>query len=105
MIALAYDLVEERMLKGTATSQEVTHFLKLGSSREKLEKERLKEENKLLAAKVEQIASQGRMEELYQGAIEAMSTYKGNVVEEEEPPYDDQDLFRTQGPSDVRRKV
>lgn len=75
------DLVEKRMRNGTATSQEVTHFLKLGSSREHLEQERLRHENELTAIKMEQIASQKRVEDLYAEALRAMSTYQGR-----EPP-------------------
>lgn len=82
LIALAMDLVEKRMLAGTATSQETTHFLKLGSTREQLEQKKLAQENELLSAKAEQIASQGRMEELYVNAIEAMSAYRGSSIEE-----------------------
>lgn len=77
MIALAMDTVEERLRNGTATSQEVTHFLKLGTSREKLEQERLKRENELLAAKAEQLASQKKIEELYAEALGAMRSYQG----------------------------
>lgn len=95
LVALAMDLVEERMLAGTATSQETTHFLKLGSTREKLEQARLGKEIELQAAKVDQIASQGRMEELYKGAIDAMRTYGGKESSPEEELYDE-NLFRTE---------
>ena len=81
LVDLAMDLVEKRMRNGTATSQEVTHFLKLGSSREHLEQERLRHENELTAMKMEMLASQGRQEELYKEALIAMSTYQGR-----EPP-------------------
>jgi hypothetical protein len=77
MVALAYDLVEKRIREGTATSQEVTHFLKLGSSREQLEQQRLTYENKLTEAKIEAMAAQSRIEELYREAILAMNTYQG----------------------------
>lgn len=86
MVALAYDLVEKRIREGTATSQEVTHFLKLGSSRETLEQERLRHENELTQAKIDAMAAQGRIEELYRDAILAMNTYQGRprTVEDEE---------------------
>lgn len=84
MIALAMDLAEQRLLDGTATSQEVTHFLKLGTERERLERIRLEEENKLLRAKTEALASQKRMEELYSEAIAAMKRYAGHGDEVEE---------------------
>ena len=78
LIALAVDLVEQRLLDGTASSQETTHFLKLGSMKNRLEMEKLKEENKLLQAKTESIQSAKRVEELYAEAINAMRTYNGN---------------------------
>jgi hypothetical protein len=77
VIALAFDLVEKRIRNGTATSQEVTHFLKLGSSREKLEQERLRHENELTAVKINAIASAERQEELYREALNAMRSYSG----------------------------
>lgn len=78
LIALAVDLVEQRLLDGTASSQETTHFLKLGSMKNRLEMEKLKEENKLLQAKTESIQSAKRVEELYAEAINAMRRYSGN---------------------------
>ena len=77
LVSLAVDLAEQQLLDGTASSQVITHYLKLGSSREKLERERLAEENKLLKAKTEQIESQKRIEELYADAISAMKRYSG----------------------------
>ena len=78
LIALAYDRAKEQLLDGTASSQVITHFLKLGSTREKLERERLEEENKLLKAKTEQLKSQKRTEELFEEAIKAMRNYGGH---------------------------
>ena len=71
LIALAVDLVEQRLLDGTASSQETTHFLKLGSMRNRLEMEKLEEENRLLKAKTESIQSQKKSEELFLEAINA----------------------------------
>jgi hypothetical protein len=79
MIALAVDLAEQRMRNGTASAQEITHWLKLGSSRERLEQERLAKENELLQAKTEAMASQKRIEELYENAINAMRAYGGHA--------------------------
>lgn len=89
MIALATDLVEQRLRDGTATSQEVVHFLRLGSMRERLERERLENENILLRAKTEALESQAKVEELYANAIRAMQRYSGNYNddEDEEPDY------------------
>lgn len=78
LISLAVDLVEQRLLDGTASSQETTHFLKLGSMKNRLEMEKLQEENKLLQAKTEALQSAKRVEELYSKAISAMRRYSGN---------------------------
>ena len=78
LIALADDLVQQRLLDGSASSQETTHFLKLGSMKNQLEMEKLREENKLLKAKTESIQSAKRVEELYAEAINAMRRYSGN---------------------------
>ena len=73
----AYDLAEEQILSGTASSQVITHFLKMGSSRERLEQERMRHEVELMEVKKEQLTQQARIEELYVGAIEAMRGYSG----------------------------
>jgi hypothetical protein len=73
----AYDLAEEQIRAGTASSQVVTHFLKVGSSRERIEQERIRNEVELMEAKREQLASQKRVEELYGNALEAMRGYSG----------------------------
>ena len=77
LIALAVDLAERQLLEGTASSQVITHYLKLGSSKEKLEREKLEEENKLLKAKTEALQSAKRMEGLYEEALDAFRTYSG----------------------------
>lgn len=86
LIALAYDLAEQRLRDGTATSQEVCHFLKLGTTREKLELERLRSDNELSKAKTQSLQSQRRMDELYQDAIRVFATYSGQpqTYEDEE---------------------
>jgi hypothetical protein len=77
LIASAVDLAEKQMQEGTASSQIITHYLKLGSTREKLEQERLERENELLQAKIEAMASVKRVEELYETALNAMRSYAG----------------------------
>ena len=77
MISLAVDLAEQQLRNGTASSQVITHFLKLGSMKNRLEMEKLEEENKLLKAKTESIQSQKRVEELYLEALNAMRNYAG----------------------------
>ncbi len=77
LISLAIDLAEQQLRNGTASSQVITHYLKLGSSKEKLEKEILQEQKKLVVAKTSAIESQERIDELYAGAIAAMRSYNG----------------------------
>lgn len=77
LIALAVDLTEKQLREGTASSQVITHYLKLGSSREKLEQEKIKKENAYLDAKAEMAASAKRVEEMYGEALNAMRSYAG----------------------------
>ena len=77
MIALAMDLVEQRLLDGTASSQETTHFLKLGSSKAVLERDRLLHENELLRAKTKALDNAEEIKILYQDALAAMRNYAG----------------------------
>lgn len=77
MTSLAMDLVEQRLRDGTASSQETTHFLKLASSKAKVELERLKLENKLIEAKTKAIQDAEDSKELYENAIKAITNYAG----------------------------
>lgn len=77
LISAAVDLAEEQILNGTASSQVITHYLKLGTTRERLEQERLRRENILLEKKSEALESGTRLEELFDQAIKAMRTYQG----------------------------
>ena len=76
MIAYAMDLAEEQLRNGTASSQVITHFLKLGTETAKLELERLQNENKLIQAKADEINSKKENKELYAQALQAMSRYR-----------------------------
>lgn len=78
MIFLATELAEQQLRDGTASSQVITHFLKLGSSKEKLEHDILKEQKKLITAKTEMLESSKRVEDLYSEAIKAMREYGGH---------------------------
>lgn len=75
--ASAYDLAEEQLENGTASSQVITHFLKAGSMRERLEQQRMEHEIELMQVKKEQLEGQKRVEELYVSALEAMRSYSG----------------------------
>lgn len=88
LIALSVDLAEQQLKDGTASAQVITHYLKLGSSREKLEQERLKQEVVVLNARAEQLESQKRVEELYANALDAMRRYAGQQVEDA-PDYEE----------------
>jgi hypothetical protein len=84
VVALAIDLAENQIREGTASAQVITHFLKLGSTRERLEQERIRAENKLVEAKVQQIGSSANTEQLYKEALSAMRAYSGQPEPEEE---------------------
>lgn len=90
LIALATDLAEEQLRAGTASSQVVTHFLKLGTMKESLEREKLEQENALLKAKADSLKSAATSEELFKKAISAFGSYRGDDIEEEDP-YDEYD--------------
>ena len=84
MIFLATELAEQQLRDGTASSQVITHYLKLGSSKEKLERDILKEQKKLITARTEALESSKRIEELYENAIKAMKKYSGGGDSDED---------------------
>lgn len=77
MISLAVDLAEQQLRDGTASSQVITHFLKLGTTKTELEKEKLKRENKVLEAKAKAYESSEEIKTLYENALKAMRNYSG----------------------------
>ena len=81
LISAAIDLAEEQIRNGTASSQVITHFLKLGSTREKLEQARLEQDSELMRAKIEQMESAKRIESMYTDALNAMRSYAGQPIE------------------------
>jgi len=84
LIAAAVDLAEKQLREGTASAQVITHYLKLGSTRERIEKEIMQKQKELLEAKTQMIQSAKRQEELYSQAIEAMKNYGPYGLDEEE---------------------
>jgi hypothetical protein len=86
LIVQAIDLAEKQIRAGTVSAQVLGHYVKLGSSRERLEQERLRRENLLLEAKADQIASAARVEDLYKTALDAMRAYSGQDMQ----PLDDE---------------
>lgn len=84
MISLAMDLAEQQLRDGTASAQVIAHFLKLGSSKEKMEKKNLAIRNELDKAKIENLQSSQRIEELYSEAIQAMKRYGGQISQDDD---------------------
>jgi hypothetical protein len=89
LVSDAMEFAEKQIRDGTASSQIVTHFLKEGSPRAQLERDKLIQENERLKAQVAQLASAKNVEELYEKAITAMRRYSGHFDEEEVDDYDD----------------
>lgn len=90
LIAAAVDLAEKQLIEGTASPSVITHYLRLGSRKEQLEREKLERENEVLRAKAEALESNRRTEELYSEAIEAMRSYSGyGTTEDSINFYDD----------------
>lgn len=82
MINLAIDLAEKQLREGKASSQVITHYLKLGTTKEKIERDILEKQRDLLEAKTEALKSAAKIEELYEDAIKAMREYNGSSEEE-----------------------
>lgn len=85
LIYLATELAEQQLRDGTASSQVITHYLKLGSTKERIEREILEKQKELISAKTESLQSAKKIEELYVNAISAMRQYSGHGGEEDEP--------------------
>lgn len=83
LISLSYDLVEQRLLDGTASPSETVHFLRLGSTKERIEKEILERQKELITAKTESLQSSKKSEEFYERVIEAMKLYGGYSGDED----------------------
>ena len=77
LINLAVDLAEQQLREGTASSQVITHFLKLGTTRAELEKEKLRIENRKTEAQIKSIENADEMKEVYEQALKAMRNYQG----------------------------
>lgn len=89
LVSLAVNLAERQLREGSASAQVISHYLKLGSTREALEQSRLEHENRLLQARVDAMASTKKIEELYGKALHAMRTYQGQDEDEYGEDYDD----------------
>lgn len=84
MISLAVDLAEQQLRDGTASSQVITHFLKLGSTKERIEKEILEKQKSLIDAKTKTLQSTEKMEALYEKALSAFRGYSGQESDDDE---------------------
>ena len=87
LVSLAMDLAEKQLREGTASAQVIAHYLRLGTRKDKLEREMLEEKNKLLAAKTEAIRAAERTEQLYAAAIAAFKDYGSHSDEEDDDDY------------------
>lgn len=84
LIALAVDVAEEQLLNRTASSQVITHYLKLGTTLARLEKVKLERENELLKAKTDSIRKSDTDDELYKKVIKDMRVYQGREEDDED---------------------
>ena len=87
LISLAVDLAEKQLQEGTASAQVITHYLKLGSTKERIEKEILEKQKELITARTEALQSSKKIEELYTNAISAMRRYSGQSGEQDDDEY------------------
>lgn len=83
LIALAVNLAEEQLRNGTASSQVITHYLKLGSTKERIEKEILEKQKDLIEAKTKTLRAAERSDQFYQEVLEAMRAYSGTAFQKE----------------------
>lgn len=90
LASLAFDLAEQQLRDGTASSQVITHFLKCVTTKAQLEKEKLRNETEMIRAKRESIEAEKRSDEMYEKALKAMRTYNGQAddYEYEDEYYD-----------------
>lgn len=81
LISLAVDLAEQQLRDGTASSQVITHYLKLGTRKERLEQEILEKQSDLITAKTKAYQTGEELKELYKSALDAMRIYSGGSDE------------------------
>ena len=95
LIAAAFDLAERRLHDGSASAQEVVHFLRLGAAEQRLKEEKLHNENLVLAARTEEMKARSSGEELMGRALAAFRGYSGQeaVDPEAEDFHDHQELY------------
>lgn len=84
LISLAVDAARKQLAEGTAPTSIILHYLKLGTTRERMEREMMETQKELMEAKRQALESQARIEELYVQAMHAMQRYSGNDEDEED---------------------
>lgn len=84
LVSLAVDLAEKQLIEGTASSQVITHYLKLGSTKERIEKEILEKQKDLIEAKTQNLQSAKKIEEMYAEAMSAFRSYSGHGEPDED---------------------
>lgn len=93
MVSLAIDLAEQQLRDGTASSQVITHYLKLGSRKEQLERQILEKQKDLISAKTENLQSARKIEALYEKAIKSMRSYAGQEDYDDVEGFDEEDVY------------
>jgi hypothetical protein len=84
LIALAIDLAEQQLMDGTASSQVITHYLKLGSSKERKDLEKAEAEIELMKARIKSLERDERIEDLFRSALDSFKVYSGQTVTAED---------------------
>lgn len=84
LIAMSLSRIEQQIADGTVSSQVLTHFAKLGSSRERLEQERLRNENEVLRKKVQTMEAAVDVKNLMEDALAAFKGYSGQPFYDED---------------------
>lgn len=90
LISKSLNLIERQIDDGSASSQVLSLYAKLGSSRERLEQERLANENQVLRKKVESMEAAIDVKNLMEEALGAFKGYSGRISDADEGDfYDD----------------
>jgi hypothetical protein len=77
LISLSIDAAKKMLVEGTAPTSIVLHYLKLATTRERMEREMMATQKELMEAKKQALESQAKVEQLYADAMKAMQRYSG----------------------------
>lgn len=75
MVGLAVDLAEKQLIDGTASAAVITHYLRLGTEKAKLDRLKLEKEVALISAKAASIEASHDNESLAKQVMESMKSY------------------------------